>query len=70
MYYGYGGMFMWLLFLILAGLLIYFVVTQARRPPGQAGSSPETPLDILKKRYARGEIDKAEFDRLKRDLDA
>ncbi len=69
MYYGYGGMFMWLLFLILAGMLIYFVVTQARKPSGPEGP-PETPLDILKKRYARGEIDKAEFERLKKDLEA
>ncbi len=69
MYYGYGGMFMWLLFLILAGMLIYFVVTQARKPPGQTGP-PESPIDILKKRYARGEIDKQEFDRLKKDLES
>lgn len=60
---------MWFLFLILAGMLIYFVVTQARKPPGQEGS-PETPLDILKKRYARGEIDREEYERLKRDLES
>ena len=59
---------MWLLFMILAGMLIYFVVTHARRSPGQE-PPPETPLDILKKRYALGEIDKAEFDRLRKDLE-
>ena len=31
-------------------------------------SSPESPLDIINKRYARGEISKSEYDNLKRDL--
>ncbi len=29
---------------------------------------PETPLEILKKRYARGEISKEEYEQMKRDL--
>ena len=32
------------------------------------GSNSETPLEILKRRYAKGEITKEQFDRIKRDM--
>ena len=35
---------------------------------GQAASHTDTALNILSERYARGEIDKAEFDEKKKDL--
>ena len=66
--FGYGGMFMWIIFLIVIGLLIYFVVKAGKTrslPPPQH----ESHLDILKKRYAKGEISKEDFDRMKRDLE-
>jgi putative membrane protein len=66
--FGYGGMFMWIIFLIVIGLLIYFIV-QVQKTKGQTPTQTESPLDILKKRYAKGEINKEDFDRMKRDLE-
>ena len=65
--YGYGGMFMGLLFLILLGIAIYFIV-QSMRSKNEIGPPYESPLDILKKRYAKGEITKDDFDRMKNEL--
>lgn len=65
--FGYGGIFMWLLFLIVLAVAIYLIIVVAKNK-NQGGSAPETPLDILKKRYAKGEITKEEFDRIKNDL--
>ena len=66
--FGYGGMFMWIIFLIVIGLLIYFIV-QAQKTKGQTPTQNESPLDILKRRYAKGEITREECERMKKDLD-
>jgi putative membrane protein len=65
--YGYGGGFMWLIVLILVGVGFYFLL-KVYKSKGSDGSAIETPSDILKKRYAKGEIDKEEFERKKNDL--
>ena len=62
--YGFGGMFMWIIFIAIIGVLIYFLM-QATKGRGRAG---ETHLDILKKRYAKGEITKEEFDKIRKDI--
>jgi len=66
--YGYGGGFMWLIIVVLVGVAIYFLL-QIKKSKDSDISTIETPLDILKKRYARDEIDKEEFDRKKKDLE-
>ena len=60
---------MWLIVLVLVGVVIYYLL-QISRSKGSDGSIIETPLDILKKHYVKGEIDKEEFDRKKKDLEA
>ena len=53
-------------------LVILGIVVLVRRVGGSSASSgpppSKTALDILKERYARGEIDKQEFEERKRDL--
>jgi putative membrane protein len=66
--FGYGGMFMWIIFLIVIGLLIYFIF-QAKKTKGQTPIQNEAPLDILKRRYAKGEIAREEYERMKKDLE-
>ena len=72
MYWGDGHMGMggWFLMAFLwaatiAGALLLF------RSVGTAGKDEQsTPLDILKARYARGEITREEFDRMRKDIEA
>ena len=65
---GYGGMSMWIIVLIVIGALAYFVF-QSRNKKGQAPTQNESHLDILKRRYASGEIAKEEYEKMKNDLE-
>lgn len=47
--------------------LVYFLKHQSRVSGGRRNAE-ETPVDILKKRYARGEITKEQYDRMREDL--
>jgi len=73
--WGWGGMIfgpiMMLVFLAAAVAVVMLVIRWVGGgPAGQANSAPggKTPLDILKERYARGEIDTDEFESRKRAL--
>lgn len=65
-----GRIFMallWILFLILLLILVYGLV-KGKKASLLDWPSGDAPLDILKRRYAKGEITKEEFDRIKSDL--
>lgn len=66
---GWGMGLGWLFMLLFWALVILGIVGLIKwlRSPDGAGSRP-SPLDILKERYARGEIDRDEYERKKRDL--
>lgn len=66
------GAFMMLLFWGGLIVLVWFIARAAarsgwRRPDGEVS---RTALDILKERYARGEISKAEYEEMRRDIES
>ncbi len=65
---GFMGGFMWIFWIAIIVDIIFLVkwIVMQSRPGGQ--QREESPLEILKKRYARGEIDKEEFEQKKKDL--
>jgi putative membrane protein len=65
---GFGGL-MIIVWIVIIGLIVWGVVALVRR----GGSSPnagekEGPLEIAKKRFAKGEISRREFEQIKKDL--
>jgi len=50
--------------LIIAGTIVFIRMASAGTAPSP--SAPDTPLDILKRRYAQGELTKEQFEEMKR----
>lgn len=72
--FGGAGWWGWLMMIPMAlfwGLIIFVIVWLVQRTvsPGHATTSAESALELLKKRYARGEISKEEYERMRRDLE-
>lgn len=66
---GWGGGAFGLWHLVWWALLVVVVVAVARAAGfGARPGAPDRALEILKERYARGEIDREEFERRRRDL--
>ena len=64
------GMISMVLFWVLVILGIVVLVKWIGASSASARPPSKTALDLLKERYARGEIDKREFEEKKRDLSA
>ena len=65
--------FMFLFGLLLIGIFVLIVVAVVKWLSGSkmpfSVSDRENALEILKKRYAKGEIGKEEFERMRRDIE-
>jgi len=78
--YGWWGMGFGLLFMILFWALVILGIVAlvrwltreaqaGREQDGRAPPRNKTPLEIVQERYARGEIDRAEYEQKRQDLE-
>lgn len=61
---------MWLILVVLVVAIVYFLLQRGKSDSSGEAFTQETPLEILKKRYAKGEITKEEFERMKDEIES
>ena len=67
---GFGGLFMIIFWVLIVAGLVFLIkrLFQSTRDGQSAGGSGYRALEILKERYAHGEINRSEFEAMKKDL--
>ncbi len=73
MFHGFNGHLWvmglgWIIGAIILAIIVWLILKVVNQKNVNKQSDTNSPLDILKKRYARGEIDKAEFEEKKKAL--
>jgi len=67
--YGFFGGWMMIVWIIIIGLIVWGVIALTRHAgKGPGDGERRNPLDIARERYAKGEITREEFERIKKDL--
>lgn len=68
--FGFGMGLGWIFMIVFWGVVIYLVIAlfNKNRSDSRGSNKGESAEEILKKRYARGEISKEEFERIKKTL--
>ncbi len=56
--------------IVALALLVSWLVRQGNTSLTRSALPHETPLDVLKGRYARGELTKEQFEQMKKDLES
>jgi len=68
--WGYGGWIMFIIGIVIIGLVVWAIVAATRggQMAGWGAAPRRDALDIAKERYARGEINKEQFEEIKKGL--
>lgn len=66
--HGFGGVSMWFLWILLIVFVVWMVKAMVSAGRDDRGLD-EAPLEILRDRFARGEIDEEEFEQKRKLLD-
>lgn len=59
----------WVPILAIGVFMLIKSLSNSKKFDGSRGWFGSNPLEVLKERYARGELNRAEFERMKRDLE-
>ncbi len=62
---GIGMIFFWIILVVLVVVLVKWLISQS----SERVEKRDDPMDILRRRYAKGEIDKTEFEEKAKDLE-
>ena len=65
---GWGWTFLWIVLWVFIWPLFLILIRKLRGKNDKDDRDDISALDILKQRYAKGEIDKATFDDMRKDL--
>ena len=66
-WHGFGGGMMWIFWLLIIAALVFGVLLMTQRG-STFGRDDKSAIDMLNKRYARGEIDSDEYERINNDI--
>jgi putative membrane protein len=66
--HGFMGGFMWIFWIALIVGLVFLIKWIVQQNWASDSKPEENSIELLKKRYAKGEIDKQEFEQKKKDL--
>ncbi len=67
---GFGmGAGMWIFWIVVIALVVFVMKIMMNENSSQTNKSKESPMEILEKRYASGEINQDEFESIKNELE-